>query len=248
MTATTSPTASVVPQPAENERWRLPIALFSIPLGLAGLGGAWSAAADVLDAPTAPSEIAWAAAAALWTIFTVAYVAGTTRHVTGLLAELRHPLVGPLTAYIPVIAILLSIHYSTYWGEAGEWLTYLAIGALAVNAAALLAHWLAAPLDENLTHPGYLLPVTAGPFVASIGLVETADEGAAIAAFGVGTYFSVVLGALVMGRVLFGTPLPTPFRPVLSIFVSPPATAGLAWFAIRDGRVDALQVSITPGS
>ena len=87
--------------------------------------------------------------------------------------------------------------------------------------------------------------VTAGPFIASIGLVSTGDERAAIAAFGVGSYFSLVLGALITGRVHFGTPLPTPFKPVLSIIVSPPATAGLAWFAITGGRVDDLQVAIT---
>ena len=86
----------------------LPITLFSIPLGLAGLGAAWTAA-DVLGAPQVP-------------------------------LDLRHPLTGPLTAYIPVIAMLLVPHYVSGLGTAGRLLTFLALGGLTLNAAALVAH------------------------------------------------------------------------------------------------------------
>lgn len=245
MTASTAAPPAVALHSGDG-RWRLSIALFSIPLGLAGLGGTWTAAAGVLDTPAAPAHVAYAAAATLWTVFTVGYVVGTVRHTsTSFRIELRHPLLGPLTAYIPVTAVLLSAHYSPRLEAAGEWVTYIAVLALVVNAAALVAHWLTGSLDENLTHPGYLLPVTAGPFIVSIGLVGTGHERAAIAAFGVGSYFSLVLGALITSRVFFGTPLPTQFKPVLSIIVSPPATAGLAWFAITGGHIDALQVAIT---
>ena len=54
----------------------LPITLFSIPLGLAGLGAAWAAAADVLGPVTSPTV----AAALLWGAFLVVYVVGTVRH------------------------------------------------------------------------------------------------------------------------------------------------------------------------
>ena len=91
--------------------WVLPIALFSIPLGLAGLGGAWAAASQLLGAPDVPAELAYAASSVVWAAFTVFYAVGTIRHDSGRFrVDLRHPLFGPLTAYLPLISILLVAH------------------------------------------------------------------------------------------------------------------------------------------
>ncbi|WP_186763218.1 SLAC1 family transporter [Lentzea tibetensis] len=240
LTATAAPTASTT-----SSSWALPISLFSIPLGLAGLGGAWTAAAQLLGATAAPAGLAYAAATVVWAAFTVAYVVGTIRHKTGSFhLDLRHPLLGPLTAYIPVIAILLVAYYAPDLGGAARWLVYAAVAALVINAAALVAHWLKAPLEQNAMHPGYFLPVTAGPFIAAIGVMSVGDTQVAIAFFGIGIFFWLLLGAVITSRLFFGSPLPLPFRPVLSILLSPPGTAGLAWFAIQHGQIDQLQVAV----
>ena len=223
----------------------LPISLFSIPLGLAGLGAAWAAAEQLLGASGVPATVAYAAATTVWVVFTLVYVAGTVRADSGSFrVDLRHPLLGPLTAYIPVIAILLTAHYAEPLGPTAVWLTYTAIAALTINAAALFAHWLTAPLDPDATHPGYFLPVVAGPFIASIGLASIDQSAAAVATFGVGIYFWLLLGAVITSRLFFGSPLPQPFKPVLSILLSPPGTASLAWFAITRGQIDDLQAAI----
>ncbi len=49
---------------------------------------------------------------------------------------------------------------------------------------------------------------------------------------------------MITGRLFFGSSLPLPFFPVLSILLSPPGTASLAWFAIAHGRVDDFQTAI----
>ncbi|MFI7067577.1 hypothetical protein ACIBL3_41735 [Kribbella sp. NPDC050124] len=233
------------PDAQTNSSSALPIALFSIPLGLAGLGGEWNAARRLLGASAVPAAVAYAAAAAVWAAFTITYVVGAIRQRPGRLGvDLRHPLFGPLTAYIPVIAILLTAYYAADLGASARWLCYAAVAALAVNAAALVAHWLSAPLDQDALHPGYFLPVVAGPFIASIGLASVGDRSPAIAVFGVGIYFWLLLGAVITGRLFFGSPLPQPFRPVLSILLSPPGTASLAWFAITGGQIDQLQGAI----
>ncbi|MCW2761672.1 MAG: family transporter [Marmoricola sp.] len=226
-------------------RRAMPVALFSIPLGLAGLGGAWSAAARLLGASEVPADIAYAASTVVYVVFTAVYVVGTVRHEGGgFHVHLRHPLFGPLTAYLPVIAILLVAHYAPDLGDATRWPCYAAVAALSINAAALLAHWLRAPLDPNTLHPGYFLPVVAGPFIASIGLASVGDRMAAVAVFGVGAYFWLLLGAISTGRLFFGSPLPQPFLPVLSILLSPPATASLAWFAVMGGQIDQVQAAV----
>jgi tellurite resistance protein len=223
----------------------LPISLFSIPLGLAGLGGAWMTAAQMLGVSKVPADVSYGVAAVVWAAFTIVYVIGTIRHTSSTFAgDLRHPLTGPLTAYVPVIAILLIAYYANRLGDAAPWLCYAAVALLAINAAALFAHWLKAPLDQNTLHPGYFLPVVAGPFIAGVGLMSVGDRTAAIGIFGVGIYFWVLLGAVITARLFFGSPLPQPFRPVLSILLSPPGTASLAWFAIMGPRIDQVQAAV----
>src|SRR4051812_18917076 len=97
--------------PVKAPSWALPISLFSIPLGLAGLGGAWAAATQLPGAPAWPAAVAFGLATAVFAAFTLSYLAGTFRPGAGFHVDLRHPLLGPLTAYLPVIAILLIAHY-----------------------------------------------------------------------------------------------------------------------------------------
>lgn len=224
--------------------WALPISLFSVPLGLAGLGGAWTAAAGLLGAPAWPAAVAFGAATLVFAVFTLTYLAGTFRPGAGFHLDLRHPLLGPLTAYLPVIAVLLISHYATALGAVAPWLIWLAVAALAVNAAALFAHWLKHPMDQDTLHPGYFLPVTAGAFIAAIGFVSIDRHGPAVAVFGIGIFFWLLLGAVITARLFFGSELPLPFKPVLSILLSPPGTASVAWFAITRGAVDDLQTAL----
>lgn len=123
-------------RPGQSPSWALPISLFSIPLGLAGLGGAWTAAANLLGAPSWPATVSFAAASAVFVAFTVSYVTGTFRPGAGFHIDLRHPLLGPLTAYLPVIAILLIAHYASALGGVAKWLIWFAVACLALNAAA----------------------------------------------------------------------------------------------------------------
>ena len=240
ITASSSPRAR-----AATSSWTLPVGHFSIPLGLAGLGGTWAAASEHLGTSTVPASLAYGAASVVWAVFTVIYVVRTLGSAdTGFRAELRHPLAGPLTAYIPVTAILLIARYEPDLGATAPWLMGIAVAALAVNIAQLLAHWLVAPLDHTALHPGYFLPITAGPFIAAIGLVSMGIQEAAVATFGVGVFFWLVIGAVITGRLMLGSPLPGPFFPVLAVLLSPPGTASVAWFAIQDGQLDTVQLAL----
>ncbi|MET3144140.1 UNVERIFIED_ORG: tellurite resistance protein TehA-like permease [Arthrobacter sp. UYEF10] len=53
-------------------------------------------------------------------------------------------------------------------------------------------------------HPGYLLPVVRGFFVASIGFSTVHAHSAAMAAFGIGASFWLVIGTVVTVRLMTG--------------------------------------------
>jgi tellurite resistance protein len=59
-------------------------------------------------------------------------------------------------------------------------------------------------------HPGYLLPVVPGFFVAGLGFSSIHAHDAAIAAFGIGAFFWLVIGTKVTVRLMTGGELHQP--------------------------------------
>lgn len=218
---------------------------FGIPLGLAGLGGGWSAARSSLGSPMWPEEIFYGAASALWLILTAVYVFRGLRRKGTFRADLRHEVAGPFASFIPLVGILLSSHYSQYLPPWGAWLCMAFIAGLAVVAAQLLAHWVTGGVSMQSIHPGYLLPVSAGAFVASIGFSSIHAHNAAVAAFGAGVFFWLVMGTVVTVRLMSGGEVPPAAKIGLSAYLAAPATANIAWIVSHPGPVGAVQLGLT---
>ena len=214
------------------------LGLFAIPLGVAGLGSTWSVAHATLSAPTWPAEVFYGVSLVGWTVLTAAYLIRGLRGPGTFAEDRQHAIYAPFAAYIPVIAILLAAHYEPHAHLVGRIAVAVFVAALVVVAAQLLAHWLLGNVPVATFHPGYLLPTVAGAFIASIGLSACGWHRAAVGAFGVGVFFWLSIGTLIVNRLFTGNPLPDALKPSLSVLVSPPATAGLAWLMINGDRID----------
>jgi tellurite resistance protein len=223
----------------------LPLSLFGIPLGLAGLGAGWSAARATLGAPSWPEEVLYGAASALWLILTAIYLLRGLRRKGAFRADLRHQIVGPFASFIPLVGILLSAHYREYLPALGAWVCIAFIAALAVVATQLLAHWVTGGVSMQSIHPGYFLPVVAGSFVASIGFSSIHAHDAALAAFGIGAFFWLVVGTVVTVRLMTAGALPPGIKVGLSAYLAAPATASVAWMVAHPGPMGALQLGLT---
>jgi tellurite resistance protein len=213
------------------------LVVLAVPLGIAGLGGLWQVMRTGLSAPAWPSEVLFAISTTIWLALTIVYLAGGIRNRGSFAGDREHAVYGPFVAYIPVIGILLSAHYVQYVHNVGRTAVVLFILALGIQAAQLLAHWLHGYLPQHTFHPGYLLPAVAGAFIASIGLSACGWHQAARSAFGIGIFFWLVIGTLIFSRLFAGPPLPDLVKPSLSLLVSPPATAGIAWLLISEGTM-----------
>ncbi|MFF3946321.1 hypothetical protein ACFYYN_15990 [Streptomyces sp. NPDC001902] len=215
------------------------IAMMSVSLGTAGLGGLWQSAAATVAAPIGVSDALFVVSGLLWVVLLAQYVRHGGARRRNILEDLRHPGQGFALAYVPIIGMLATGHFARFGVDGARWFYALFALASAALAARLLAHWVTGGLGSAPLHPGYLLPVVSGPFIASTTGTAVALPDAASAAFAVGVLYWLAFGTVVLGR-LVTDGLPGPARPTLTVLTIPPAVGGLAWTAAHGGRVDAV--------
>jgi tellurite resistance protein len=220
---------------------RLPLNTFAIPLGLTGLAEAWSDAGAALDLPIVLSEAFWVIAAVVWIWMIVAHVARGAHSEANFASQLMHPAQGPIAAIMPIIGMLVGINLHQFWLVGGTVLIIVSIAAAALYASWFLAFWLRGGLSLESVHGGYFLPTVAASFVAGGAASVIGYSYLATAAFTVGSFFWLMMFALVAARLAFRTPLPDPLAPTMAILMAPPAVGGLSFFAYNGGRLDVVE-------
>jgi tellurite resistance protein len=216
---------------------RFPPNLFAISFGLAGLASVWHAAERTLHTSQAiPDSIGVLAALVLITLLVCYALQGA--HT--MMADLKHRIFSPFLSLAPITAMLLATELSAHLFTLGKTLVLVALVVTLLVGGFLTGEWMIADLDHNSAHPGYFLPTVAGGFVASYCAAEVGLRGLAEAAFGIGILCWTLVGSTILNRLFFHTSLPDAFVPTLAIEMAPPSVAGIAYFAISDGRRDFL--------
>ena len=216
------------------------ITLFAMPLGLAGLGGVWAEAQAVVDAPGWAADVTYALATIAWLTLTLAYLTHGLRHGGTLGRDLKSPVTGPLTTYLPAIGLLLVPHLSLYSHAAAEWACGVFVATLLLLVASMLTELFRGNVPLVAVHPGYFLPYVAGASITGIAFAGIGARTAALTAVGAGLFFWVVVSALFFTRLATQEALPPAAKPLLSVLLASPATAGIAWFAAHQNRIDPL--------
>ncbi|MFJ4467672.1 TDT family transporter [Streptomyces sp. NPDC089424] len=218
---------------------------FGIPLGLAGLAGGWSAAVLELNAPAWPAELFYAAGSFLWIILTVRYAAGRLRRRAARGARIGHRTIDPFASLIPLVAVLLTAHYTQYAFTLFAWLCGAAIAAQVLLAAWLIARCINGDVPFDAFHAGYFIPLAAGPNIVSIGLSAIHQHHAALAAAGAGLFFWIVITTAILVRAISGERTPAEMKPGMAAFLAAAATTNLAWILAHPGRLQETQQLLT---
>ncbi|MFD4540302.1 TDT family transporter [Streptomyces bauhiniae] len=230
--------------PGDPIGFRISLNFFAIPLGISGLGGAWTTASAALGAPGWINGLLFWISGVCWLVLSVLYVGERLRSRGAFRADREHPTDGAQAAFIPVVGLLLLAHFEQYMARsAAQAVCWVLVFSLAVVAGQLFAHWLTGQTSFPQLHPGYFLPLVAGPFVAGITLSVVGAQTAGRAALGAGMFFWVIIGGVVTARLITAGPLPTPAIPALSVLLAPPATGGIAIFVAYHGRTGTLQTA-----
>ncbi|MFF7749251.1 hypothetical protein ACFZCP_08380 [Streptomyces sp. NPDC007971] len=216
------------------------IGLLSVSLGTAGLGGAWQAAATAFPPALQVSDALFTVSGLIWLVLLAQYLRHGGARWRNLRHDLRHPVQGFALGYVPIIGMLIAGHFSRFGLTGARWAYAVFLTVAALIAARLLAHWLTGALSTTTLHPGYLLPVSSAPFVASAMASTLRLPGVADAAFAVGLLYWLAFGTVILGSLVTNGPLPGPARPALTVLTIPPATGGIAWTAAHKGVFDAV--------
>ncbi len=225
--------------PTTRSATRIPLNLFAIPLGIAGLGGSWLAIAHDGRVPLAVADVLFAVSAVVWLVVLAAYARYVVAVPKRLVADLVDPVGGPFASLVAITPILLAAQgVYPHAAGAGRILVDIFVVLTVLLGGWFIGQWIYAPIELDAFHPGYFLPTVAGGLVASIGAAEVGEPGLAAFAFGIGAVSWLALGPVILNRLLFRPMLPAVLVPTLAIQVAPGAVGSLAWFAMHGARVD----------
>ncbi|AEM85476.1 C4-dicarboxylate transporter/malic acid transporter [Streptomyces violaceusniger] len=141
--------------PASHGSRSARISLLAISLGSAGLGGAWQAATSVASAWIQISDVLFVISGLVWVVLLAAYVRHGGARWRNLREDLRHPGQGFALAYVPIIGMLITGHFSRFGEEGARWAYAVFVVAAALVAARLLAHWFTGGLGDLVA---FMLP------------------------------------------------------------------------------------------
>ncbi|MEU8078855.1 hypothetical protein AB0B31_25880 [Catellatospora citrea] len=211
---------------------RTPPNFFAAPFGFTGLAGTWLALSRTANAPRGVSAALYVLAAVVWLVLLVGYLARVTTTRGRLMADLRDPVLSPFVSVIAIVAMQLGVGLHSYAPRTATVVVDVALVVVIGLGGWLTGQWMTGALDQDKFHPGYLLPTVAGGLLASAAATTVGQPGLGRLCFGIGIVCWLVIGSLMLQRLFFRPPLPTPLVPTMAIEVAPAPVAGLAWFAL----------------
>lgn len=212
----------------------LPITLFSIVMGLAGVAIAWDRT-EFLSAFSQPIGLAIATLSSAFFVFLlIAYGTKIIRHRSYVALELRHPI---RINFFPTIAISFLL-LSVYWRQNATATTSLwAVGALLQLLLTLyvMSSWIHHTHYEiNHINPGWFIPVVGNIIVPITGTYLGYTEVSWFF-FSIGIVFWLIMFTVVMYRLIFHDPIPAKITPMLFILLAPPSIGFVSYTLLIDG-------------
>jgi tellurite resistance protein len=212
-------------------RRKIPLNIFGMGFGLAGLATAWRIAVDQHLAPHEVSDVLISLAAVVWLFSIVLYLRYVLTTRGTLTSDLHDMTVGPFASLALITPILLAADgIAPYSRSAAVVVIDVFIVGVVLLGGWFTGTWMRGGTDLDWLHPGYFLPTVAGGLVASAGAAEVGQERLAQFMLGLGILCWIIVGSMILGRLIFRPPLPDALAPTMAIEVAPAAVASVAYF------------------
>jgi tellurite resistance protein len=206
--------------------------LFSVVLGLAGLGQAWRVAVRLWNAPVAVGEIVLLSASLVWLGLLIGYIIQAIQHPARTLDEFRHPVAGGTPALLGVSTLLICQALLPY-SQALAW----TLAIVGISWQLLYSVWHTGTLWQGGRQPAdstpaLYLPTVAGNLTGASALGALGHPQWAWLLLGVGLFSWLALEPLVIRRLWHGEPLAVEQRSSIGIQFAPPVVCAAALLVI----------------
>ena len=210
---------------------RIPLNIFGMGFGVAGLATAWRIAVDQHLAPHEVSDILIGLAAVAWLVSVLLYLRYILTTRSALNSDLHDMTVGPFASLALITPILLAADgIAPYSRSAAAVIIDVFIVGVVLLGGWFTGTWMRGGTELDRLHPGYFLPTVAGGLVASAGAAVVGQQRLAQFMLGLGIFCWIIVGSMILGRLIFRPPLPDALAPTMAIEVAPAAVASLAYF------------------
>ncbi|MDB6145560.1 MAG: dicarboxylate transporter/tellurite-resistance protein TehA [Pseudomonas sp.] len=210
----------------------IPASLFSVVLGLAGLGQAWRVAVRLWNAPPAVGEIVLLCATLVWLGLLIGYLMHAIQQPARTVDEFRHPVAGGTPALLGISTLLICQALLPY-SLALAWV--LAIAGISWQLLYSVWHtgtlWQGGRQPTDST-PALYLPTVAGNLTGASALGALGYPEWAWLLFGAGVFSWLALEPLVIRRLWHGEPLAVAQRSSIGIQFAPPVVCAAALLVI----------------
>ena len=218
---------------------RIPLNIFGMAFGLAGLATAWRIAVDFTLAPHWISDTLTGIAAAVWAVSWLFYAQYVLTNRGAFTRDLRDMTVGPFASLALITPVLLVADgLAPYTHDLATVLVDVFTVAIVLLGGWFTGTWMRGGVELDRLHPGYFLPTVAGGLVASAGAAEVGQQRLAQLMLGLGLICWVIVGSMILGRLIFRPPLSDALAPTMAIEVAPAAVASVAYLFSTGGHID----------
>lgn len=215
----------------------VPTPLFTVVMGLGGLGLAWREAEVALGLPGLVGELILVVAGACFVVIAGLYGGKVLRHRRAVLVEFNHPVrscyFGAASLGLMVLAVG-ALPHSTTLAQA-LWLPGAALQL--VIGVVVLGRWFHRAVMISDANPAWFIPVASSVVAplagAPLGYVETSWFFLAT-----GLVFWLALFTLMLNRIIFHDQLPAKSVPTLFIMIAPPAVAFSSYLSLNGYQLD----------
>ena len=207
---------------------RIPLNIFGMGFGMAGLATAWRIAVDQHLAPHEVSDVLIGLAAVAWLVSVLLYLRYVLTTRAALMSDLHDMTVGPFASLALITPILLAADgIAPYCRSVAAVIVDVFVVGVVLLGGWFTGTWMRGGTDLDRLHPGYFLPTVAGGLVASAGAAEVGQQRLAQFMLGLGILCWIIVGSMILGRLIFRPPLPDALAPTMAIEVAPAAVASL---------------------
>jgi len=232
MTASNSPTAT----PGRLEH--MPVSIFAITMGLAGMTIALEKAEHLWDWNIRPSQIMLLLTALVYSVTAIAYLAKFMLHRKHVIAEFNHPIRLSFFPAMSIGMILLAVAAQSHYPDATLYLWSIGSAAQLIFTVVILSNWMHhEKFQIQHSNPAWFIPIVGNVLVPIAGVPLGFSEVSWFY-YSVGLMMWLPLMAVLFNRFFFHPMMPGKLLPTLFIFIAPPAVGFIAWLKLHNGVVD----------